>query len=81
MEKRPCHMQVSLISTISFLKAIKKSRSYCLLTLNKQHRINKLSLGNRKITLCDIAPNSGVSVGNVETIIQEHLLLKKVCAH
>jgi hypothetical protein len=27
----------------------------------------------------DIAPNSGINVGSVETIIHEHLLLKKVC--
>jgi hypothetical protein len=35
---------------------------------------------NRKITVCDIASNSSISNGSVETIIHEHLLLKKLNA-
>jgi hypothetical protein len=30
--------------------------------------------------MCDIVSSSGKSAGSVETIIHEHLLLKKVCA-
>jgi hypothetical protein len=37
-------------------------------------------LGNWWITVNDIASNSDVIVGSVETIIHEHLLLKKVYA-
>jgi hypothetical protein len=39
------------------------------------HHIKDLILGNR-----NIASNSGVSAGSVETIIHEHLLFKEVCA-
>lgn len=31
--------------------------------------------------MCDIAYNTDVSVGNVETSIHEHLMFRKVCAH
>jgi hypothetical protein len=40
----------------------------------------ELIFGNRQITVCDIASNSSISIGSVETIIHEHLLLKKVSA-
>jgi hypothetical protein len=37
-------------------------------------------LGKRQITVCDITSNNSISVGNVETIIHEHLLCKEVRA-
>jgi hypothetical protein len=42
--------------------------------------IEELILGNRRITVDDIASNSGTNDGCVETIIHEHLLHKKVYA-
>jgi hypothetical protein len=45
------------------------------------HCIKELGLRKRQITLSDNAPNSSISVGNVETIIQECLWLKKGCAY
>jgi hypothetical protein len=42
--------------------------------------VKELILGSRQITACDIAFSSGISVGNVEAVIHEYLLLKKVCA-
>jgi hypothetical protein len=70
--------QVTMIATESFLKAIKKSLTYFMLTFNQQtvtdvniHHIKELILGNRRITVCDIASNSSISFGSVETIIHE----------
>jgi hypothetical protein len=42
--------------------------------------VERLILGNRQITVCNIAYNSTISVLSVETIFHEHLLFKKVCA-
>jgi hypothetical protein len=39
--------------------------------------VQELILGSRRITACDIAFSSGISVGNVEAVIREYLLLKK----
>jgi hypothetical protein len=36
--------------------------------------VTKLKLRKRLITAHDIASNSGISVGNVETLIHEYLL-------
>jgi hypothetical protein len=43
------------------------------------HHTEEMNLGNRWITVHDIASGSGVSVRSVETVIHEHLLFKKVC--
>jgi hypothetical protein len=70
-----CHVQVSIIGTMSFLKAAKKSCPYRMLTFSQQLCdvkicCNKeLILGERPITVQDIASNSGISVGSVETVI------------
>jgi hypothetical protein len=40
--------------------------------------VAELILGNREIMLHDTASNSGISVGSVEPIIREHLLLNKM---
>jgi hypothetical protein len=42
--------------------------------------VQELILGSRQITACDIAFSSGISVGNVEAVNHEYILLKKVCA-
>jgi hypothetical protein len=41
--------------------------------------VTDLSLGKTKIKMCDIASNSGISVGSIETITYLHLLFK-LCA-
>jgi hypothetical protein len=69
-------VQVSVIGTVSFFKAV------CEEVLNLSHthigpeavhvNVNgskKLILGNKRITVRDISSNSGISVGNVEAII------------
>jgi (2Fe-2S) ferredoxin len=43
-------------------------------------QVKELILGMGQIAEHNIASNSGVSVRSVETIIQEHLVGKKVCA-
>jgi hypothetical protein len=86
--KRPSHVQVSVIGTIVLLKAIKNSNTYrmfniqptAIYTVNSCY-IKKLIFRNRRITICDIASDSGITVGGVETTVCEHLFFKKVCAH
>jgi hypothetical protein len=60
-------MQVSVIGTISFLKAVKKFGTYCMPAAVCDvniHHTKELMLGNWRITVCDVASNSGLSVGS-----------------
>jgi hypothetical protein len=67
-----------MIAIETFLRTIKKSLTYYRLTFNQQtvpdvnvRHIKQLILGNRRITVCDIALNSSISFGSVETINHE----------
>jgi hypothetical protein len=74
-----------MIDTVKFFKGCKEvlSLAHAHVQSTVAHDVNihnaeGLILRNR-ITVHDIASNNGIIVGNVETIIHEHLLFKKVC--
>jgi hypothetical protein len=46
----------------------------------KVRHVEELILENRLITVRDIASNNGMSVGNVETYVYQHLWFKEACA-